>query len=52
MTHIDKIIINFAPTGVLMQKKDTPFIPISPEEIIEDVRRAYEIHNQCSFACS
>ena len=43
MTNINGIIINFAPTGVLMQKKDTPFIPISPKEIIEDVRRAYEI---------
>ena len=38
-----RIIINFAPTGALMQKKDTSFIPISPEEIIEDVRHAYEI---------
>lgn len=43
MKNMDKIIVNFAPTGVLMQKEDTPYIPITPEEIIEDVRRAYEI---------
>ena len=43
MINTDKIIINFAPTGMVVQKKDTPFIPLSPEEIIEDVRRAYEI---------
>ena len=43
MVNMGRIIINFAPTGALMQKKDTSFIPISPEEIIEDVRHAYEI---------
>ena len=43
MIDRNRIIINFAPTGAVIQKKDTSFIPISPEEIIEDVRRAYEI---------
>ncbi len=37
----NKIVINFTPTGMLPTKKDTPYVPISPEEIIEDVRRAY-----------
>lgn len=36
----NKIVINFTPTGMLPTKKDTPYAPISPEEIIEDVRRA------------
>jgi len=37
----EKIVINFTPTGMLPTKKDTPYVPISPEEIVEDVRRAY-----------
>lgn len=40
MPDNNKIIINFTPTGMLPQKKDTPYVPISPEEIIEDVRKA------------
>lgn len=31
-----KIIINAAITGMVPQKKDTPHVPITPEEIIED----------------
>jgi 3-keto-5-aminohexanoate cleavage enzyme len=38
-----KIVINFTPTGMLPSKKDTPYVPINPDEIIEDVRRAYMI---------
>ncbi len=30
---MDKIIINFTPTGMLMNKKDTPYSPISVNEI-------------------
>lgn len=37
----NKIVINFTPTGMLPSKKDTPYVPINPDEIIEDVRRAY-----------
>ena len=37
------IIVNFAPTGVIPTKAMTPFVPISVQEIIEDVHRAYEI---------
>ena len=40
---MDKTIINFTPTGMLMNKKDTPYIPISVNEIIADVKRAYQI---------
>lgn len=38
-----KLIVNFTPTGMLMKKADTPYIPIEPDEIIEDVRKAYKI---------
>jgi len=33
----DKLIINFTPTGMLPTKKDTPHVPITPEEIVKDV---------------
>lgn len=36
---MDKLIINAAITGMVPTKKDNPFVPISPEEIIADVRR-------------
>lgn len=31
-----KLIINAAITGMVPQKQDTPYVPITPEEIIED----------------
>ena len=37
------IIINFTPTGMIPNKRMTPHIPISVNEIIEDVHRCYEI---------
>jgi uncharacterized protein (DUF849 family) len=40
---MDKIIVNFTPTGMLPKKKDTPHVPISPEEIIRDVEAACEL---------
>ena len=40
---MDKIIVNFTPTGMLPQKSETPHVPISPEEIICDVKVAYEL---------
>lgn len=43
MCHLNKLIINFTPTGMIPQKKQTPFVPIISSEIIEDVHRAYEI---------
>lgn len=40
---MDKLLVNFTPTGMLMKKKDTQFIPIKTEEIVNDVKCAYEI---------
>ena len=40
---MDKIIINFAPTGMIPTKDQTPYVPILPQEIIEDVKQAYEM---------
>jgi 3-keto-5-aminohexanoate cleavage enzyme len=37
------LIINFTPTGMIPTKEMTPHVPISPEEVIEDVRRAVDI---------
>ena len=37
------LIINFTPTGMIPTKDMTPHVPVSPEEIIEDVRRAVDI---------
>ena len=37
------VIINFTPTGMIPTKEHTPFVPISPDEIIEDVHRADEL---------
>ena len=37
---MDKLIINFTPTGMIPTKKQTPHVPVTPEEIIEDVRIA------------
>jgi len=37
------LIINFTPTGMIPTKAMTPRVPISVQEIIEDVLRAHEI---------
>lgn len=37
------LIINFAPTGMLPTKEMNPHVPITPEEIIDDVHRAVDI---------
>lgn len=39
---MNKIIINFCPTGMVPTKKMTPYIPISVSEIIEQTQEAYE----------
>ena len=36
------LIINAALTGMVPQRADSPYVPISPEEIIADARRCYE----------
>jgi len=38
-----KIIINFCPTGMVPMKSVTPYVPITPQEIIEQTHHAYEI---------
>lgn len=38
-----KLIVNFTPTGMLIRKHQTPYIPITAEEIISDVREACTI---------
>lgn len=40
---MSKIIVNFAPTGMVPQKKDTPYIPTNKNEIIDQVLEAYEL---------
>lgn len=37
------LIVNFTPTGMIPTKEMTPHVPIAPDEIIEDVRRAVDI---------
>lgn len=44
---MDKLVINFTPTGMLMKKADTPYIPIKTDEIIHDVEEAYKIGISC-----
>jgi 3-keto-5-aminohexanoate cleavage enzyme len=36
------IIINFCPTGMIPTKKMTPYVPESPDEIVEQVHEAFE----------
>ena len=38
-----KLIITIAPTGMIPTKKDTPYVPITPEEIAADVYEAYKL---------
>lgn len=40
---METIIINFCPTGMVPSKEQTPHVPVSPSEIIEQVHEAYEI---------
>lgn len=43
MCTMDKLIINFTPTGLIPQKGETPFVPVSCQEIIEDVKKACKL---------
>jgi len=38
-----KLIVNFAPTGMIPTKKMTPYVPVSVEEIVENVLEAVNI---------
>lgn len=40
---MNKVIVNFCPTGMIPTKSLTPYVPISSAEIIEQVHQAYEI---------
>ncbi len=40
---MDELIINFTPTGMIPVKQQTPYVPLDPEEIIEDVRQAHQL---------
>ncbi|HKK41051.1 MAG TPA: 3-keto-5-aminohexanoate cleavage protein [Bacteroidales bacterium] len=39
----EKLIIDFTPTGMIPTKSMTPWIPVTPQEIIEDVHKACEL---------
>ena len=38
-----KLIVNFTPTGMIPTKSMTPHVPVSVDEIVEDVRKACEV---------
>jgi 3-keto-5-aminohexanoate cleavage enzyme len=38
-----KMIIQLAPTGMIPEKKDSPNVPLSPDEIANDTYRAYKL---------
>lgn len=40
---MDNLVINFAPTGMLIKKEDTPHIPVYPDEIVREVREALKL---------
>lgn len=40
---MEPLIINFTPTGMLMMKEDTPYVPLNEKEIVEEVRAAYNL---------
>lgn len=39
----EKLIINFTPTGMIPTKDMTPYVPITTDEIVNDVLKAYEL---------
>lgn len=38
----EKLIVNFTPTGMIPTREMTPYVPISPSEIVQDVLEAYD----------
>lgn len=40
---LSPLVVNFTPTGMVPTKDDTPHVPISPAEIVEQVHEAHEI---------
>lgn len=43
MLMVEKLIINFAPTGMIPTKQMNPNVPVYPQEIVEQVHEAYEV---------
>lgn len=43
ISTFEPLIIQLAPTGIIPQKSDNPSVPITPEEIAEDVSRCYKL---------
>ncbi len=43
MTEQKPVIINLCPTGMIPRKKQNPQVPISPKEVVADVKRCYEL---------
>ena len=41
--QVGKLIITLAPTGMIPTKEDTPFVPVTPEEIANDTYQAYKL---------
>jgi 3-keto-5-aminohexanoate cleavage enzyme len=40
---MNDLIINFTPTGMIPTKADNRHVPITPNEIIDDVKQAYDL---------
>jgi len=40
---VDKLNIKLAPTGMVPTKNDTPYVPITPNEIVRDTYKAYKL---------
>lgn len=40
---VEKLIVKLAPTGMIPTKQDTPYVPISAEEIIHDAYEAFKL---------
>lgn len=44
MSNLDnKVVLTVAPTGAWPTKKDTPYIPLQPKEIAEEVYACYQV---------
>jgi 3-keto-5-aminohexanoate cleavage enzyme len=43
ISTFEPLIIQLAPTGLILQKSDNPSVPISPDEIATDVLRCYKL---------
>lgn len=39
---MDDLVVNFTPTGLIPQKKDSPHVPVAAKEVVDDVKSACE----------